>query len=89
MKKQIDLESWGAYFGIAGATLLAVAIPASKWGWVLFLLSNLFWFQFAVRSGYRKLTIQTVVFTLSSLLGLANSFWPGNAVQHWIQTIVS
>lgn len=85
MTKQIDFETWGAYFGISGAMLLAVAIPASKWGWVLFLASNLFWLLFALRFGYKKLANQTIVFTASSLLGILNSFWPGNPVQIWIQ----
>jgi len=89
VKKQVDFETWGAYFGISGAMLLAVAIPASKWGWVLFLVSNLFWLLFAVRFRFRKLAKQTVVFTASSVLGIVNSFFPGNPVQSWIQSTLS
>lgn len=74
-------ESWGANFGIAGALLLALALPASKWGWVLFLASNVGWLVFALAHGYRKLLVQTCVFASTSLLGIANTFFPGNAVQ--------
>lgn len=59
-----------------------------EWGWVLFLLSNLFWLLFSLRYGYRKLRNQTVVFTASSVLGITNSFWPGNPVQVWIQSAI-
>lgn len=80
-----DFESWGAAFGIMGATLLAVALPASKWGWVLFLASNLCWLGFAAALGYRKLALQTGVYTATSLLGILNAFVPGNPVQRSLQ----
>lgn len=83
MKNAPDYEGLGAQFGIAGALLLALAIPVSKWGWVLFLASNAFWFVFAVKLKYRKLAWQTVVFS-ASVLGIANAFYPGNPFQRWI-----
>lgn len=82
-------ESWGALFGISGALLLALAVPSySKWGWVLFLASNGAWLMFAAAYGYRKLLVQTAVFTLTSVLGIANSFFPGNSVQTSIQSLL-
>ena len=81
-------ESWGAYFGIAGAVMLATALPAARWGWVLFLGSNFAWLLFAFLFGYRKLLVQTAVFTLTSVLGIANSFFPGNPVQASIQSLL-
>lgn len=78
---QDRLETWGANFGAAGALLLALALPQSKWGWVLFMCSNAAWLLFALQLRYRKLAAQTIVFTATSVLGILNSFWPGNPVQ--------
>lgn len=89
MLKKVDPESAGAYFGIAGALILALAIPASKWGWVLFLASNFFWLVFAYQMKFQKLFRQTVVFAGTSLLGILNSFYPGNVVQAAITQMVS
>lgn len=82
-------ESWASTFGIAGALVLAAAIPLSKWGWILFLCSNAGWALFAFTFRYRKLLVQTCVFTFSSALGIANTFWPGNAFQSWLTTALS
>ncbi len=81
MLKKIDPESAGAYFGIAGALVLALAIPASKWGGLLFLAPNFFWLVFAYQKKFQKMFRQTVVFAGTSLLGILNSFYPGNLVQ--------
>lgn len=83
------MESYGSYFGIAGALLLALAIPGSKWGWVLFLGSNAAWGVFAYQLRYRKLLVQTAVFTLTSVLGIANSFFPGNPFQSALTSLVA
>ena len=79
--RKLDAEASGAYFGITGALILALALPVSKWGWVLFLGSNVSWLVFSIQYRYRKLLWQTVAFTASSLLGILNAFWPHNAVQ--------
>lgn len=81
-------ESWGANFGVIGALLLSTAVPASKWGWVLFLGSNAAWLVFALALRYRKLLLQTCVFTLSSIFGIANTFYPGNAVQEAVRHLL-
>lgn len=82
-------ESWASTFGIAGALVLAAAIPQSKWGWVFFAASNCGWAVFALIFRYRKLLVQTCVFTFSSALGIANTFWPGNAFQSWLTAALS
>jgi len=82
-------ETWGSFFGIAGALLLALALPSSRWGWVLFLGSNFGWLVFAAVLRYRKLFFQQSVFTCTSLLGIANSFFPGNPVQAAISQVAS
>lgn len=74
-------ETWGAGLGIAGALLLALSLPQSRWGWVLFLGSNVAWLVFSGAFGHRKLFLQTTVFTATSLLGIANNFFPGNPLQ--------
>ncbi|MBI2770524.1 MAG: hypothetical protein HYX47_12935 [Burkholderiales bacterium] len=89
MRLAVDVESAGATFGIAGAMLLALAIPQSRWAWCLLLGSNLCWLVFAHRHKYRKLLRQTLVFTASSLLGILNSFLPGNPVQAWLTALLS
>jgi hypothetical protein len=81
-------EAWGANFGILGALLLALALPESRWGWVLFLCSNAAWLVFSIALGYKKLLLQTAIFTLSSLIGIANTFYPGNAFQAALQHTV-
>lgn len=55
---------------------------------MLFLGSNLAWLLFAFLFRYRKLLVQTAVFTLTSLLGIANSFFPGNPLQASIQGLL-
>lgn len=88
MRPRVDVEALGAYFGMSGAMILALAVPQSRWGWVLFLGSNLCWLVFSHRLGFRKLFLQTVVYTASSLLGILNSFVPGNPVQAWLTAMV-
>jgi hypothetical protein len=85
----IDAEAAGAYFGILGALVLALAMPASKWGWLLFLASNFCWLAFSYQRRFRKLFWQTVVFTGSSVLGIANAFWPGNTLQAYLSGLLA
>ena len=82
-------ETWGSCFGIAGALLLSLALPSSRWGWVLFLGSNVGWLIFAGAMRYRKLLLQQGVFTCTSLLGIANSFFPGNLIQDAIKHLAA
>lgn len=59
--------------GLAGAYLLATNGRVARWGWVGFLLANLFAIAFALRATHYGLFIQQVGFLGSSLLGLRRS----------------
>lgn len=75
MKASKSSEIVGAVTGIAGALLMATLInPALAFG--LFLVSNLSWLAFARGRAYWGLFAQQVLFLLSSLLGLWNT-WLG------------
>ncbi len=69
------VEVFGAGFGIAGAFLLALPVPAG-WGFGAFLLSNICWLTFSAGHGHRALFVQQLLFLVSSLLGLWN-WWLG------------
>lgn len=72
-----DAESYGAMTGIGGALLVASMGQYSRYGWLLFLASNIFWIVFAVRGSFRKLLLQQFAYTGTSLLGIWNSFMLG------------
>lgn len=88
-KPLLDEEGLGSFFGVSGALILALALPVSKWGWVLFLASNFCWLAFAYRQRFRKLFIQTIVFAGTSVLGILNAWWPGNAVQAFLSGMLA
>jgi len=44
---------------------------------------------FALRLRYAGMIRQTLVFCATSVLGIMNSFWPGNPVQVWLQATLS
>jgi nicotinamide riboside transporter PnuC len=69
-----SLERLGAAFGIAGALLLALNTPDSKWGWVLFVISNMAWIAFSLKKQCYGLFVQQCVFTATSLIGLVRYF---------------
>lgn len=72
------VELVAALAGIAGSMLMATLHnPALAFG--LFLVSNLAWMLFSVRRDHWGLFAQQVIFLLSSLLGLWNS-WLGPLV---------
>lgn len=62
----------GSINGMAGSWLLAFNCQGSKFGWILFLLSNVFWLTFAYLLDFQWLLLQTVSFTASSALGVWN-----------------
>jgi hypothetical protein len=73
--KFLSQEWLAAYFGIAGATLLALNSPAvSRWGWMFFLGSNFCWIRFSWSRQQFGLLVQQVVFMGTSLLGLFRYF---------------
>lgn len=70
-----DPEAWGAYTGIPGAFLLAMNNDFSRYGWALFLASNISWIVFAIRGKYTKLLLQQLAFLGTTLLGLWNTWF--------------
>lgn len=74
MKRYFDPEAWGAYTGIPGALLLALSTGYSRYGWFLFLASNVAWIIFALRKRFTKLLYQQFAFIATTLLGIWNTF---------------
>lgn len=67
------LEWASTIAGLAGAYLLATNGRIARWGWVGFLLANIFAIGFALRGAHFGLLVQQVGFMGSSLLGLWRS----------------
>ena len=69
--KVADVVEWGGTaFGMAGAALLAVNCSASRFGWLLFWISNVFWIAFGLMFGHKGFTLQQFFFVLTSSLGV-------------------
>lgn len=64
------LEWAGCVSGVAGAALLATNTRLTPYGWVLFLVSNIFWIGYAVIGDRHGLLVQQCFFTATSLLGI-------------------
>lgn len=64
------LQWAGCVFGVSGAALLAIHNRYSRYGWPLFLVSNVFWIGFALERSEDGLLVQQGFFTATSLLGL-------------------
>jgi hypothetical protein len=74
MKLRSDPETLGAITGISGALLLAFDNQFSRFGWLLFLASNIGWMVFAIRGKFSKLLLQQLAFLATTLLGIWNTF---------------
>lgn len=64
------LEWSGSLTGLVGAALLATHSVWSGWGFASFLISNVFWFAFGVRTRTWGLLVMQVGFTATSLMGI-------------------
>lgn len=64
------MDILGFAFGVAGALVLATCTPVSRYGWLLFLASNMCWLSYAFARGELWLLAQQVLFTGTSLLGM-------------------
>lgn len=65
------LEWTGCFFGVLGAGLLAMNDSRwSRYGWLLFLTSNVFWIGYAWIGDATGLLVQQCFFTGTSLLGI-------------------
>ena len=71
MPSTIALAKWtGTIFGVIGAALIAMNLPISGWGFVLFLVSSISWTVAGVRMRENSLVLLNVVFTAINLLGV-------------------
>jgi len=67
----IALAKWtGTLFGVSGAVLVALNLPVSGWGFVLFLVSSVSWTVAGVMMRERSLIVLNVVFTIINMLGI-------------------
>lgn len=71
----ISFMEWsGAALGLLGALLLSMNRVFSRYGWLLFLLSNFMWIGFGIATEAWGLVFMQVGFTLTSLNGLVQWF---------------
>ena len=67
----LTFDFFGFLFGVAGGGLLALNHPRlSRWGFVLFMGSNLCWIGFAVENTQRWLLLQTLAYSVTSGFGI-------------------
>lgn len=64
------LDWIGCIAALAGAGLLAANIERSPYGWWLFLLSNVAWIAFGLRTRTWSLVVMQIGFTGTSMLGI-------------------
>lgn len=74
MTKLDKLEWFGAITGVIAGLLIALNLPHSKWGYAIYIVSNLalLWFAFK-KQLYGILTMQLVYFVIS-VIGLVRWF---------------
>lgn len=66
-----DMIQWlGCATGASGSMLLAINARYSGWGFVLFLVSNIFWAVFGVVTHAPGLIAMQVIFTITSIVGI-------------------
>lgn len=79
------MDILGFAFGVAGALLLATCAPVGRYGWLLFLASNMCWLSHAYARGELWLLAQQVAFSATSVLGL----WRGLLQPHLLRRTVA
>lgn len=70
----ISIEWLGSITGLVGAFLLATHSQYADYGFVFFLLSNMFFIRFAVQGKHVGLLVMQLGFTLTSIIGLYQGF---------------
>ena len=61
---------FGSAYGLLGAAVLALNFNYSAFGWVAFLLSNIAWIIYSIRTAQVSLLVMQLGFTATSLLGI-------------------
>ncbi len=64
------VEWAGAAFGIIGAVMIALNVSCSRWGFVLFLISNILIGIYAVNAGADGVLAMQVVYGVINVVGL-------------------
>ena len=70
MSKLEAVEWTGSVAGALGALLIALNLPISGYGFVIFLLSSTSWLVAGMATGNRRLVLMNVAFTLVNLVGI-------------------
>jgi drug/metabolite transporter (DMT)-like permease len=71
MPQTISLAKWaGTAFGVAGATLIALNLPISGWGFILFLVSSASWTVAGVMMREHSLILLNAAFTVINVIGI-------------------
>jgi len=81
MMEMSFIEWAGSLFGILGALLLALNTKVSGWGFVLFLISNVFWIAYGMMNEVYSLLVMQAFFTATSLLGVKRWLFPAPEVR--------
>lgn len=68
------LQWFGCAFGVTGSLVLASRTTRSGWGFILFLISNVFWIAYGIEIGARGLLVMQVFFSITSLIGIYRWF---------------
>ena len=67
----LSILKWlGTLAGVAGAGLIAVNIPASGWGFTLFLVSSVSWGMAATLMRESSLVLLQAAFTFINIIGI-------------------
>lgn len=69
------MEIFAAIFGILGSYVIGNKGASARWGWPLFLLSNIGWLWYGLHIKNYALLVQTGFFTFTSLRGIKNTFY--------------
>jgi hypothetical protein len=64
------MDKVGSFFGIMGATLIAINIPESKYGFLLLTVSAILWIIVSWRDNIMSLFWMNIVFFITDLIGI-------------------
>lgn len=75
LKGFFNTDPLASTLGMVGAFLLATNSDFSKWGWVMFLLSNGLWIVSGLKVRNKSVIAQYLFFTGTALYGITNTFF--------------
>lgn len=74
----------GCVTGICGSALLALNNRFSGWGFVLFLISNIFWIAFSLITSTNGLLTMQIFYMVTSIVGVIRWLKPSNSIRTFI-----